>query len=322
MIAKRLWRGIIRAAIEFCYLYSRVPFARGYGRLRNLIIRLDGVGDAPFKFKRRGVAWELYLQNHSFLDRHVMFAGAYERESTEFIENLIQPGWYCMDVGANVGYYTLLMAKRAGRSGRIYAFEPVPEFRDRLNRHIELNRAENVVVAPVALSNSEGEGTIYVSSMTAKMRTPSPWDEPHAKVVLHRTTLDRYCEDNGVTRIDFMKIDIDGHEGAFLDGARRTLSRFLPTLLIEISPRDNADGVPGVTELCRRLVEIGYQLCSEDARQRYPDEKAAMAALLQKNPNGGNIVCIPISGNDRPRSILAPAHAPGTPDTLGNSVVK
>jgi FkbM family methyltransferase len=160
-------------------------------------------------------------------------------------------------------------------------------------RQIELNAMKNVTVVPDALSDSEGEGTIYVTSATAKMLSPSPWESATSVVSLHRTTLDRFCDEYSVARIDFMKVDIDGHEGAFLDGAQQALSRYRPTLLIEISPKDNPKGVPGVTELCRRLAAIGYWFCSEDTHHRFADAESAVSAVLAKSPNGGNLVCMP-----------------------------
>src|ERR1700722_13976853 len=98
-LPQAIWRMTIRAAIEVCYMLSTIPYMRGHGRLRNLIIRLDRVGDRPFTFRRRGIVWELFLQNHSFLDRQLMFSGAYERVSTELIEGLVKTNWQCVDVG-------------------------------------------------------------------------------------------------------------------------------------------------------------------------------------------------------------------------------
>src|SRR5262245_2470231 len=83
------------------------------------------------------------LDLHQFVDRFIYYL-EYERGETRFVEQFVRPGWVVIDVGANIGYFTLLFAKKVGPAGRVHAIEPAARITESLLRNVSLNRASNV----------------------------------------------------------------------------------------------------------------------------------------------------------------------------------
>ena len=284
-------RSMTRVAIEACYQYSRLPFARGYGRFGKMVAATSRTGEAPFTVRRVGAKWELYLEPlRRFGDRGLLLYGKYygkcEGETTEIIKRAIRPGSVCFDVGANMGFYSVLMARTARQ---IHSFEPASAHFRRLQRHVELNRLTNVRTHKIALSDYKGTGRIYVTPETASIN-PQHWkvdgDTPTDE--FECMTLDEFCKSNDITRLDFIKVDIDGHEPAFLRGAIGALTRFKPTMVIEIVPECLPGGAEGAVELCETLIKIGYQL--SDGRSA---PHAIAKRFVEEHGTGVNALCTP-----------------------------
>jgi FkbM family methyltransferase len=133
----------------------------------------------------------------------------------------LRPGAVVLDVGANLGSYALLFGQWVGSTGRVYAFEPVPEIRSALERHIALNDLNGIVV-PVAAAASDATGRAQFAtsgmhgiSRLATARQPAP-------LSVDTITIDEFCDRESI-RPDFIKIDVEGAELVVIRGARNTL---------------------------------------------------------------------------------------------------
>jgi alpha-maltose-1-phosphate synthase len=133
----------------------------------------------------------------------------------------LRPGAVALDIGANLGSYALLFGQWVGSTGRVYAFEPVPEIRAALERHIALNDLTGVVV-PVAAAASDATGRapfatsgLHGISRLATAHQPAP-------LAVETITVDEFCAREAI-RPDFIKIDVEGAELAVIRGARNTL---------------------------------------------------------------------------------------------------
>lgn len=100
----------------------------------------------------RGKRWVAGSSNHG------CWLGSYEAAKQKRIFEVVRPGMVCWDVGAHVGFYTLLLAELVGPDGRVFAFEPLPGNLELLRRHVEMNGYRNVRVVPAALGDFDGEG--------------------------------------------------------------------------------------------------------------------------------------------------------------------
>lgn len=130
------------------------------------------------------------------------------------------------DVGAYVGDTALWFSRSVGHRGKVYAFEPEPENFKKLKLNLERNRTQNIVPLQLALSDDEGEMIISGGGGGATVAN----DVNGIPVMV--TTIDKFVEDNNITRVDFIKMDVEGHELNVLKGAAETIKTFKPSLAL------------------------------------------------------------------------------------------
>jgi FkbM family methyltransferase len=172
---------------------------------------------------------------------HGCWLGTYELDTQQVLAQIVRPGMICYDCGANAGYFTLLMSVLTGPSGKVLAFEPDPSNVRHLDEHLRVNRIENAVVYPIALSNSDGitrfEGNGSMGHISA---------EGELSVKCRR------LDSLQLPPPDVMKIDVEGAEADLLDGADELLRSYRPTLLISMH-------MP-IHLIVDRLALFGYQV--------------------------------------------------------------
>ncbi|HEX6042077.1 FkbM family methyltransferase [Longimicrobium sp.] len=152
--------------------------------------------------------------------------GTYEREQTALFEQLIRPGHTVLDVGANIGYYTLLAAVLVGPKGAVHAFEPEPRNAGFLRRHVEMNRLRKVTVQQAAVSDRAGTARFDFGSGSGTGRLADS-----GAIEVRTLRLDDYCAEHGLAP-SAIKIDVEGAEMSVLQGARQTLERHRPVLFL------------------------------------------------------------------------------------------
>lgn len=158
-----------------------------------------------------------------------VFLQQYERDVVAIMEGLTRPGWCVLDIGANMGVHTLRLSRLVGPSGRVFAFEPMDYAFGKLVRNIALNRRRNIEVFRLALSNhnAPAQEVGYRSSWeTSGERRPE-------RSIVDFRRLDDWCVDHRITRIDLIKLDVDGHEMQVVQGGLASIKRFRPVILVE-----------------------------------------------------------------------------------------
>lgn len=247
-----------RLAADFCYLGNRLPVLRGHGLLRSLAESLSP--GQICRVRRRGVLLDLYVGDHRrIVDRAELFH-AWQPGTADLLKVLCKPGMTCIDVGANIGIFTLQMAHHVGTTGRVFAFEPVPDFFERLSQHVAINGFEKIVhVEKLAASDTATVGTIYASSATASC-TREAGQGQHA-VEFQSVRLDDFLAGQ---QVDFLKIDTDGYELNVLHGAKEMIGRCRPVMLIEaeVNKADD-DSLRKCRDLVDLLLELRYRVYNE-----------------------------------------------------------
>ncbi len=159
-----------------------------------------------------------------------------DRGLVRFLKRLWRPGDVVLDVGANIGVFSLLAAKRVRDRGRVIAFEPVERNIARFMQNMKLNVMGQVELQAIALSNRDGSDHIFLPTHNnagmCSLHRVEPSDLEQT-VTLRR--LDTYVASARLDRIDSIKVDIEGHEAAFLEGAAETLETYRPTVCMELS---------------------------------------------------------------------------------------
>ena len=238
----------------------------------------------------RGLEWDLDLSEQ--IDLKVFYLGTHERFTTARLLRLVRPGDVVFDVGANIGYFTLLAAREVGAAGNVYAFEPMRHAHDRLAEHVRLNSLANVRAEKSAVGATPAEGieVSFRSSYRVFDDEARPVSTGTERVPM--TTIDEYVERHGISRIDLMKVDTDGFEFEVIAGAHRTLERLRPTLIIEIgreatSPASGA----GPRELLQKLASCGYEFYAERTMRRLAGINQVVESL-PPGPLTTNVVCV------------------------------
>jgi FkbM family methyltransferase len=160
----------------------------------------------------------------------------WEATETHWFIRALRPGDTVVDVGANIGYYTLVGARIVGETGRVYAFEPDPLAFEILERNVRLNRLENVVLEQKAVSNAPGTLRLFLAELNkGDHRIYQPEGEQRPYVEVDAVALDEYLGDRAV---DFIKVDTQGAEALILEGMERLVRNSESLVLaLEYSPR-------------------------------------------------------------------------------------
>ncbi|HEY5356496.1 MAG TPA: FkbM family methyltransferase [Streptosporangiaceae bacterium] len=189
------------------------------------------------------------------------------------LRRLVGPGSVCIDVGSAAGLYTLALSRLAGPSGRVHSVEPLSFAHPVWTRVLRAREASNVQHHAVALADEAGTGLMSVpvgrygpvtgrSFLAARCRGVGSNAEfaKQMEVTVEIDTLDALCERERLTRLDFIKIDVEGAELAVLQGGQRTIETFRPTLLLEIEERHTARFEYHPDDLAGWLVQRGYTM--------------------------------------------------------------
>lgn len=155
-----------------------------------------------------------------------VYVGGVEPEQTSAFVEAIRPGSAFFDIGANVGYYTVLASRLVGGDGRVIAFEPVPRNLEFLRRHLELNCLANVTVVPMAVSDNCGTAGFSLGLDTAMGHIGED-----GEITVETTTLDHMVDQLGCGP-DVVKIDVEGSEIEVLTGAAETLRTHKPMIFL------------------------------------------------------------------------------------------
>lgn len=215
----------------------------------------------------------------------------FEPDVCEFFRKALKPGQVVFDVGANVGQFTLLAAKRVGASGYVHAFEPAPEEYRKLCANVSLNGFSNVLINRVAICDRLGEavlrtagpglgiynslGTPLMSSLIGDISVPC-------------TTLDCYVEARGVPKVDLLKVDVEGAELGVLRGAAHLLSRSdAPVIVCEFSDLTGTDIGHSTRELRRCLEAFAYRHIYRYSLER----RCLVLELARERYEYANLVC-------------------------------
>lgn len=167
---------------------------------------LDDINDLIKAWLRRGMLWEKHL--------------------VELFPRYVKPGSTVIDAGAHIGTHTLSFARLAGPQGRVYAFEPQRKIYRELVHNLRLNNASNVV--PLRFALGDAAGVIEMSRAVLGNEGGTPIGSGGDKAEVR--TLDSF----GFRNVSFIKIDVEGAEDMVLQGARATIQRNRPVILIEI----------------------------------------------------------------------------------------
>jgi len=192
----------------------------------------------------------------------IYFYGHYhERYEARLIRGALSPGENFWDIGANIGYFTLLAAAALNNTGRIVAFEPGQTAFQRLQENIGLNNFRNITAVNLAASNSAGEARLYLATEIADTGANlyQRGEDRTQCEIIQTIPLDIFLNQEQLPPPQFIKIDVEGAELAVLQGATNILSEFSPLLLLEMEEKTLRAAGTDKTAIQNWLSPLGYQ---------------------------------------------------------------
>ena len=173
------------------------------------------------QIKRNDLDFLVWLEED--VGKHLYLLRSYERGEALAYSKIVQGGDVCLDVGGNIGFHSLNLAKLCGEEGEVHVFEPIRKNILIIELSAEINNLKNIIVNPYVISDVKGQvefdsgGDSAYSHIANKKSLSMNFHES--------TTIDNYVEETGLSNIKFLKIDVEGAEGLVLRGAKNVLSK-------------------------------------------------------------------------------------------------
>jgi FkbM family methyltransferase len=204
----------------------------------------------------RGNRFRMWLSPAAYSD---FVFGTYESICAQKLAENVKQGAICVDVGANLGYFSILMSRLVGETGQVIAFEPMPDTFEILCKNVSLNQLTNTKTVRGAVSNESASVQLFTEPSVALSKTASMiayrLEGARQATQVPALRLDDYFA--GEKRLpDLIKMDVEGAEGAVLKGARETITRGQPLLMVEI----HAWGSPESQQILDLLAEFEYEV--------------------------------------------------------------
>jgi FkbM family methyltransferase len=234
-------------------------------------------------------AW--WLAEKSALD-HELIYNEFERMETEFVKRLLRRNMTVVDAGAHHGLYTLLASKRVKWGGRVIAVEPSPRECERLEKHLRLNRCANTELVSCALGEDPGETDLYLvdgfQDWCNSLRPPAV-DEPVRTVRVSVRRLDDVLAELGVSKVDFIKLDVEGAELSVLYGAMKLLRKeSRPAILAEVQDKRTQPWGYAAREIIQFLIRMDYRWFAIAAKS------ALLPISCDQEMYNANLVALPV----------------------------
>jgi FkbM family methyltransferase len=240
--------------------------------------------------KRGGIQWSLDLREG--IDLSIYLLGGFEPSTLRRYRTLVKDGFVVLDIGSNIGAHTLPFAQLVGAAGKVIAFEPTRYAFEKLNTNAGLN--------PDLAGRVTANQSMLVSSpqvvLPDAVYSSWPLDSADGLHAEHQGrlkstqgarahTLDDYIDEKRIGRVDFIKLDVDGHENDVLQGALSTLRRFKPTIMLELAPYVYSDRPREFDGLLQVLWDMDYALTDVATGADLPRDAAQVRKMIP--PQGG-----------------------------------
>jgi FkbM family methyltransferase len=229
---------------------------------------------------------KMYVNLTEHIGSQIFWFGYYDEVQLRVLEKFLKPQTVFVDVGANIGEFTIFAAKRVTQ-GRVITFEPVPFLFGELKANVEINKFKNVELINKALSDRSGVVPIFnerSQSFDDNIFTLAPGPNNRLVAQVETIRLDDYI---GSKQINVMKIDVDGSELAVLKGGIETIQRCHPIIFIEVCEETSRAAGYEQAEILNFLDKLGYEFkVISSSGEIHP-------ILSQELTSYQNVVCIP-----------------------------
>jgi FkbM family methyltransferase len=193
-----------------------------------------------------------------------LFNGGFEIGEVEFFRQTLKCGDVFLDIGANGGFFTVMASKQVGETGKVYAFEPGKRELDLLRNNIAVNKLNNVNVIEAAVGDRDTTTQFAISrdgALNSLLQTEHPDQKIESWQTVQMKTIDNFVRENNISKVDFIKVDVEGAEKLVFEGAKELLasSRKL-TILFEGCVTNSKSFGYTVPELMSELIRANFSI--------------------------------------------------------------
>ena len=223
-----------------------------------------------------------------------LFYDPQDKALLSLFKEMVRPGMTVLDIGAHIGYHTLLAARLVGEEGRVFAFEPAPDTYALLRQNIALNGYQNIIPVPKAVSNQSGQVRLFLNEYNSGRH--NLYDHYRQKgnyVEVESVTLDEFFAGQDIS-VDFIKMDIEGAEMAALQGMEKLIrSNKNLKLITEFNPGFLRSAGYSPEEFLGKLTEYGFKLYNINSKEERIEPCELTSLLRGDNARGTvNLLCV------------------------------
>jgi len=236
----------------------------------------------------------LFLNKKDPVVSGALALGVYEQDEIKLFKSLIKPGMTILDIGANIGYYTLVASHHAESSGKVLSFEPEPENYKILKKNTQ--NKKNTQVFQYALGDKKTEKKLYLSSSNKGKHSLAPLEGESNSIQVPIITLDEVLQEINIDKVDIIKMDIEGAEALAFAGMSETLKKS-PTCIIfcEFYPEAltlmGSNPLNFLSDLSNRGFVI-YEIEKEEKKHIPPESFAAFIKKFRGSTTYSNLYCV------------------------------
>ena len=257
---------------------------------------INNLGSKKIKLAHAG---RMELQTSDYIDHWLYTGGDFEPHVVRLFLKLLKKGNNVLDIGANIGYFSLIASRLVGPSGKIYSFEPTPFTFNKFNKNITLNSYANIRVYKKAVSDKSGNASFKIPTGTVKNSGRASLrdiEENNSTVEVKTITLDSIL--NEIEPIHLIKMDIEGAEAMALKGMINLIKRDQPIFIMELSDY-----------YLKQLGESASYVLDFYRQQAYKifiagEEIKEISNDMELKDHQYDILCIPIAKYDQYKSIV------------------
>lgn len=247
-------------AVLFRNLFKLPPLKGTYFGFYTRVFKPLALFKGVSKQVRYKNKFRLQLDIADWIQQNLYFLDAYENTEIAFVERYLKPGDVFIDVGANIGLYSLVASDLVGPAGKVFAFEPLQKNHLALQKHLQLNNLQNVVLEKLAVSDRAGSIQLHLNEQDGNNGMATAFSDTYTfSETVPMVALDEYFNDQPAQKVSLIKIDIEGGEFPALKGMKLLLQKHQPAILMEMDPKILAKTPFRTEDLEAFLANLGYR---------------------------------------------------------------
>lgn len=263
----------------------KLRFFRLHLGLFHYLFYKNRLPDKKGVFVRDG--FKLLLDTKNLIDARIIFTGSYEPQLRNVFRKLINKDDIILDIGANIGYHSLLFSEVCGPNGKVYSFEPVKKNYTQLIKNIELNQIKNINPLNFALGNSDINLVIDTEKSGPNPGSISLLNVSKTGEEISCRDADKALQSMNIKKIDFIKIDVEGYEWFVLESLKNIIKETRPIIIFEWDSNYQANSNINASDFHDYFLSLDYELLLTENKLnlKVDDLNSIKSANILAKPN-------------------------------------